>query len=60
MILKKGSKGKEVKTLQEFLNIYVDGDFGPGTENAVIIWQGENGLTADGIVGPATQSKMFG
>jgi hypothetical protein len=58
MVLKNGSKGKDVKALQEFLDIHADGDFGPGTENAVIIWQGKNGLTADGIVGPKTWDMM--
>ena len=32
MILKKGSKGKEVKELQEYLEIGSDGVFGPGTK----------------------------
>ena len=36
-----------------------DGDFGFGTLTAVKKWQKLNGLTADGIVGPATQAKMF-
>ena len=35
MLLKLGSQGKEVKELQEFLGISVDGDFGPKTEAAV-------------------------
>ena len=54
MLLKKGSKGKEVKELQEALEIGADGIFGPGTELSVKKFQKENGLTADGIVGPAT------
>jgi hypothetical protein len=58
MILKKGSKGREVKELQEFLNISADGDFGPGTEKAVKKWQKENGLVADGIVGSKTWDAM--
>lgn len=58
MILKKGSKGREVKELQEYLNISADGDFGPGTEKAVKKWQTQNGLTADGIVGPKTWDAM--
>ena len=49
MILKIGSKGKEVKSLQEYLGIYADGDFGPNTEKYVKKWQSENGLSADGI-----------
>ena len=35
MLLKKGSKGKEVKQLQEALGIGADGIFGSGTEAAV-------------------------
>ena len=34
-LLKKGSKGMEVITLQTLLNIKVDGDFGRNTENAL-------------------------
>ena len=58
MILKIGSKGKEVKSLQEYLGIYADGDFGPNTEKYVKKWQSENGLSADGIVGPKTWDSM--
>jgi peptidoglycan hydrolase-like protein with peptidoglycan-binding domain len=58
MILKKGSKGNDVKELQRFLGIKDDGNFGPGTEAAVKKWQAANGLTADGIVGPATWNAM--
>ena len=36
MVLKKGSKGKEVKELQEFLNISADGIFGSGTERTTV------------------------
>ncbi len=58
MLLKEGSKGKEVKELQEFLEIGADGIFGKGTESSVKKWQSENGLVADGIVGPATWDAM--
>jgi putative chitinase len=60
MLLKNGSKGDDVKKLQQKLGINADGAFGPGTESAVKKWQTENGLTADGIVGNATWNKMFG
>ena len=59
MILKKGSKGEDVKKIQAFLKITADGDFGPGTEKAVKEWQLKNKLTADGIVGDNTFAKMF-
>ena len=58
MILKLGSQGELVKTLQRFLKIEDDGDFGPTTESAVKKWQKENGLLDDGIVGSKTLSKM--
>jgi putative chitinase len=58
-VLRKGSKGEGVKLMQEALGISADGDFGPGTERALKKWQGENGLVADGIAGPATFDKLF-
>lgn len=58
MTLRLGSKGEEVKALQNFLGITADGDFGPKTEAAVKEWQAANGLTADGIVGPKTMDAM--
>jgi putative chitinase len=60
MLLKVGSKGDDVKKLQEKLGLTADGTFGPGTEKAVKEWQTKNGLTADGIVGDGTWSKMMG
>jgi putative chitinase len=60
MLLKVGSKGNEVKQLQEKLGLSADGSFGPGTEKAVKTWQSANGITADGVVGDGTWSKMFG
>ena len=61
MLLKVGSKGGDVKSLQEKLGITADGSFGPGTEKAVKEWQTKNGLTADGIITSANTSweKMF-
>jgi murein L,D-transpeptidase YcbB/YkuD len=58
MLLKVGSRGKEVKELQEFLEIGADGIFGVGTEAVVRSWQSNNGLVADGIVGPKTWDAM--
>lgn len=60
MLLKNGSKGEDVKKLQEKLGLPTDGSFGPATEAKVKEWQAANGLTADGIVGDGTWTKMFG
>ena len=63
--LKKGNTGDIVVTLQNLLvekgyidGYYVDGDFEPGTEAAVKQFQTDNGLTADGIVGPTTWQAL--
>jgi putative chitinase len=59
MLLRVGSKGDDVKILQEKLGLNADGVFGPATEKAVKNWQAANGLSADGIMGPASWEKMF-
>ena len=58
--LRKGMKGDGVKAMQKALGISADGNFGPGTERALKNWQNENDLTADGIAGPVTLSKLLG
>ena len=58
-VLRRGSKGEGVKMTQEALGIGADGNFGPGTERALKEWQVKNGLTADGIAGPATLGKLL-
>tara|TARA_R110000803_G_scaffold76869_1_gene141649 strand:+ start:50 stop:931 length:882 start_codon:yes stop_codon:yes gene_type:complete len=58
MLLKVGSKGQDVKDLQEFLGVTADGIFGKGTEGKVKLWQADNGLVADGIVGRNTWEVM--
>jgi len=58
MVLKKGSRGDDVKTLQQFLGLTADGIFGSGTDASVKKWQKDNGLSADGIVGPNTWDAM--
>ena len=62
MLLKVGSKGEEVKKLQEKLGVDAGsnaGTFGPKTEAAVKAWQKANGLLDDGIVGDNTWKKLF-
>lgn len=63
MVLKIGSKGSNVKNLQQQLvkagyNIKVDGIFGPETQRAVLNFQKANNLKVDGIVGPQTLSSL--
>ena len=57
-ILKLGSRGAEVKILQEKLNLKADGVFGPLTEAKVKEFQKANGLKVDGIVGKNTWDKL--
>lgn len=56
--IKRGCKGDEVTTLQQALHITADGDFGPKTEAAVIVFQKSHNLTPDGIVGPMTWAAL--
>lgn len=62
--LRQGSSGPDVKDLQQKLKDLgfdpngVDGQFGPGTTNAVIAFQQSKGLAADGVVGPGTQAAL--
>lgn len=58
MVLKLGSRGNDVKLLQEKLNLKTDGIFGPLTEEAVKDFQRSNGLEVDGIAGANTLSKL--
>src|SRR5947207_4665872 len=63
-ILKQGSSGPDVTKLQQKLKDLgfdpngVDGNFGPGTRDAVIAFQQSKGLQADGIAGPATLAAL--
>lgn len=59
MLLKKGSRGEDVKKVQKALNLIADGIFGPLTEEAVKVYQRENNLMVDGIVGDKTFAKLF-
>ena len=59
MLLKKNSKGEDVKILQSKLGLTSDGDFGLKTEEAVKSFQLKNGIIPDGIVGDNTWSKIL-
>ncbi len=63
ILLKRGSSGEQVRTLQTYLvsngySLVADGRFGPMTESAVRKYQASAGLAADGIVGPATWKRL--
>ncbi len=61
---RQGSSGQTVKTIQTklknwgYYNGSVDGIYGSQTAEAVKYFQRSNGLTADGVVGPATLAKL--
>ena len=63
--LEMGSTGSEVRRLQQklkdlgYLSGSVDGSFGVATQAAVIAFQKNNNLTADGKAGTATLSKLY-
>ncbi|WP_351237209.1 glycoside hydrolase domain-containing protein [Streptomyces sp. NPDC002133] len=59
-----GSTGEAVTRLQRALTaalgrtVAIDGDFGPGTDQAVRDYQSTRGLSVDGQVGPATWGAL--
>lgn len=63
--IRRGIKGHFVKELQTlmgeigFFSGKNDGDFGPRTEEAVIAFQSQNGLVADGVVGSKTWHALM-
>ena len=56
--LRKGDRGRAVRSLQRRLGISADGVFGSQTSRAVRRYQRRKGLVADGIVGPITRRAM--
>lgn len=66
MALKKGSKGDEVKELQDRLKLSgfyigaIDGVFGSETETAVKNFQKSAEIKVDGVVGPETYDLLLG
>lgn len=67
-LLRKGSSGETVRALQILLigngiscgEYGADGEFGSDTENAVMAFQEDMDLEADGIVGPETWAALMG
>ena len=63
--LHSGSQGEKVWKLQERLQALgyymdaVDGQYGPGTKDAVTAFQKKNGLDADGLAGEETQKVLY-
>jgi putative chitinase len=59
-VIRRGSRGDTVAAVQAKLGLTADGDFGPGTERALMGWQREHGLEPDGVAGPLTLAKILG
>jgi len=67
--LRVGSTGASVRIVQEHINtisgrlgigqLTTDGIFGPRTQAAIIAFQQQFGLAADGVVGPLTWAKLM-
>jgi len=56
--LKIGATGQETKRMQSRLNVDCDGRFGSKTEDALKVFQKNNGISQDGVYGLGTQTKM--
>lgn len=57
-LLRFGSRGSDVASVQRTLGIPADGIFGPQTRSAVRRFQARHGLGVDGIVGPKTRAAL--
>ncbi len=64
-IVKKGATGGRVRAIQYLLNqrdnakLKVDGSYGTSTQAAVKVFQRKAKISVDGIVGPATWTKLI-
>ncbi len=62
-VLKRGSRGKSVRVVQEWLSLHglhvaIDGDFGPATEHAVRDFQRKKRLPRGGVVNASTFAQL--
>ncbi|WP_238598936.1 D-Ala-D-Ala carboxypeptidase family metallohydrolase [Saccharothrix sp. ALI-22-I] len=65
--LSEGASGEDVRQLQVRLSGYpgyggvlgLDGQFGPATKSALVRFQQAYGLTADGVAGSGTYSRLY-
>jgi zinc D-Ala-D-Ala carboxypeptidase len=65
--LSQGANGEDVRQLQIRIAGYpgygavlgLDGDFGPATRAALVRFQQAYGLTADGVAGPQTYTRLY-
>ena len=57
--LRRGAVGEDVRLLQRELHLVADGILGAVTERAVMDYQSEHGLTADGVCGPRTWGVLL-
>ena len=67
-LLTKGMEGEDVRTMQQLLlykgyelpSYGADGEYGDETENALLLFQEDNGLKADAKCGQATWGCLLG
>lgn len=64
-MLRRGANGERVKELQRLLNLHgadlkVDGDFGRGTQRALMRYQRKVGIEVDGVAGPEVFQSLSG
>ena len=57
-VIRKGSSGAAVSSLQAVLGVEVDGSFGNDTETSLKVFQKNVGITADGSCGTDTWKKV--
>ena len=59
-VLRRGSRGEAVKSMQKLLGLDADGSFGPATQSAVKTFQCEKKLPAHGIADEPTWKALLG